>query len=128
MFESWARVMGGILDVCEVRGFLGNLQDFYANADTEGATWRAFVAAWWTTHGGKEIKASEVYTLAVEAGMQLGEKSEQSQKVRLGQKINEARDRVYQVDGVSYRVEKGGMAQRAALWRLVRGSESCESK
>ena len=29
MFESWARVMGGILHACHLPGFLANLPEFY---------------------------------------------------------------------------------------------------
>jgi hypothetical protein len=124
MFEEWAAVMGGILEVVSVPGFLGNLQDFYADADAEGECWRAFVAAWWQTHQNKEVKASELYALAVDAGMPLGDKSEQSQKVKLGQKIAEARDRVYRVTDLSLRVEKVGTERHATLWRVVKTGES----
>jgi DNA primase catalytic core len=124
MFEAWAHVMGGILDIAEVPGFLGNLQDFYANADTEGECWRVFVLAWWKTHSDNEVKASELYCIAIEAGMQLGDKSEQSQKVRLGQKIAEARDRVFRVEKENFRIEKAGEKQRATVWKVVRLSES----
>ncbi len=126
MFEAWAQVMGGILDVADVRGFLGNLEEFYESADAEGATWRAFVGLWWNRHAQGKVKASDLYPLACEAGMQLGDKTEQSQKVRLGQKIAEARDRVFTVqvgnDPVSLRVEHAGTFRNAAEWRLV----SCE--
>ncbi len=125
MFESWARTMGGILDVAGVKGFLGNLQEFYANADAEGATWRAFVAAWWTAYAGNGVKATELHTLAVEVGMPLGDKSEQSQKVRLGQKLAEARDRVFRIEvgdplsAAHLRVEQDGTVQRTARWKLT---------
>ena len=36
-FEGWAEVMGGILEVAGVPGFLGNLKEMYERADAEGA-------------------------------------------------------------------------------------------
>ena len=36
-FEGWAEVMGGILQVAGVPGFLGNLQEMYEQADAEGS-------------------------------------------------------------------------------------------
>ena len=35
-FEGWAEVMGGILEVAGVPGFLGNLKEMYERADAEG--------------------------------------------------------------------------------------------
>jgi hypothetical protein len=131
MFEEWAKVMGGILNVAGIPGFLGNLNEFYQTADAEGATWRSFVAAWWSVRGSLWSKVGELYALAVECEMLLGEKSEQSQKVRLGQKLNEARDRVFAIEAdgqvrLNLRIEKGDTHNRATLWRLDR-YESYES-
>ena len=39
-FEEWSEVLGGVLDVAEVKGFLGNLQAVYDEADAEGQMWR----------------------------------------------------------------------------------------
>lgn len=49
-FESWAEVMGGILEAAGIDGFLGNLGSLYDRADTEGAMWRELVIVWWATH------------------------------------------------------------------------------
>ena len=46
-FECWSSVMGGVLAVAEVPGFLGNVDEMLEAADAEGAIWRAFVARWW---------------------------------------------------------------------------------
>jgi len=128
MFEEWARTMGGILEVAGIRGFLENLQEFYETADTEGAAWRTFVAAWWIAYEERGVKVGDLYSLAVEAGLSLGEKSEQSQKVRLGIKLSEARDRVFSIDLpeeglLNLRIEHAGEHRRAVLWRL----RKCES-
>ena len=54
-FEGWAQVMGGILQVAGVPGFLGNLKEMYERADAEGAVWRVFVALWWDRFGTQQV-------------------------------------------------------------------------
>src|SRR5262249_32954574 len=47
MYESWARIVGGILEVAGQKGFLGNLDELYETADVEADQGRAFAATWW---------------------------------------------------------------------------------
>lgn len=44
-FEDWCRVVGGILHVAGIAGFLGNLDDLYEQADPSQEEWTAFLAA-----------------------------------------------------------------------------------
>ena len=46
-FESYVAVVGGILDVAGIEGFLGNADELRKQADTETGEWRAFVSTWW---------------------------------------------------------------------------------
>ena len=46
MFEAWTRVIGGILQVAGIEGFLGNLDEFYDESDAEGEALRAFIDLW----------------------------------------------------------------------------------
>jgi hypothetical protein len=123
MFERWAKVIGGILDVSGIPGFLGNLADFYEQSDAEGSTLRGFAAAWWATHRTNAVTVAALLPLAIEAGLDLGEKGEQSQKIRLGKLLTSTmRDRVFNVTQQQehrLRVEAGGTDHRATLWRLV---------
>jgi hypothetical protein len=131
MFERWAKIIGGIFDVVGIRGFLGNLADFYETSDADGSTLRALIGSWWTAHGSKEITVSALFPLAIENGVDVGDKSEQSQKIRLGKLLKELRDRVFTVptgDGeCQVGIELGGTEHRANLWRLARigGSGEC---
>jgi len=45
-FENWAHVVGGVLEVAGIAGFLDNLEEMMEASDTEGAAWSAFIAAW----------------------------------------------------------------------------------
>ncbi len=121
MFESWAKVMGGILDVAGVPGFLEKRQEFYAEADTEGQAMRGFIAEWWDTHEGKPVGASELFiladTLMAEA---LGNGNPRSQLIRLGKLLAGARDRVFDVgDGKTLKVTAAGKKARLAQWALA---------
>ncbi len=122
MYEHWTRVIGGILDVARIPGFLRNLEEFYERADMDGTSLADFIAAWWDAHGNHERKVSELHGIALESGIDLGEKSEQSQKVRLGKLLREMRDRVFSVgkDGreLRLRLEAAGEFRRAKLWQL----------
>ncbi len=62
-YESWAHVMGGVLQVASIEGFLDNRDQFYSVADAEGERWRALVAAWWETRQGAAVTARELYSL-----------------------------------------------------------------
>jgi hypothetical protein len=97
-FENWAAVMGGILGVAGVDGFLGNLEELYANADTEGEAWREFVLAWWDEHGANVAHVADLTELCDKRDLMLqirGDGLLRSQQSRLGRALQSARDRVF---------------------------------
>jgi hypothetical protein len=119
MFEAWSEVMGGILDVAGLPGFLGNLEAFYDESDAEGEAWRAFVADWWAEH--QELETQTKDLLALAGSLDLGDR-EHSQKIRLGKLLSDMRDRMFTIPWskatVTVRLERGGERRRAQLWRL----------
>ncbi len=121
-YEEWSRVLGGILDTAGVPGFLGNLAEFYEQTDTEGSAIRGFLRAWWEQHHGAPVGVGDLFTVASapESGLDLGDKGERSQRIRLGNRLKELRDRHYQLtDDLTVRITEAGIQQRAQLWRLV---------
>jgi putative DNA primase/helicase len=112
--------MGGILEVAGIEGFLENLDDMMAASDSEGATWRSFVAAWWDRFGTTEVGTSDLYDLAIacEPPLPLGSGNERSQRTRLGKSLGRMRDRIFVIDDRSIRIEAGGTFRRAQRWRL----------
>lgn len=97
-FETWAATMGGILDVAGIRGFLGNLDEVYENADNESDEWRAFVSVWWDEHRTQPKKVSELLELCERFDLMLqvrGTGTTKSQQIRLGKGLSGARDRVF---------------------------------
>ncbi len=119
-YEAWARVVGGILDVCRIPGFLGNVEELYERADEETQEWEEFVAAWWERFKDRAVLVKELYDVAADQELLLsvrGDKSEQSQKIRLGKALLRMVDRQFGELKIVRAGEDARMKQ--PLWRLV---------
>jgi hypothetical protein len=124
MFESWAKTIGGILEVASIPGFLGNLQEFYESSDFESSVWRGFIAAWWDRFKDETVAVADVWGLiGNDAPLPLGDGGERAQKTRLGKLLADARDRVYAIDAqeerLEVRLEAAGVRHSAKLWKLA---------
>ena len=58
-------VVGGVLEVAGIPGFLGNLDEMMEASDSEGAGWSAFIAAWWDRFGTAEVGAADLFDVAL---------------------------------------------------------------
>lgn len=117
-FESWAAVIGGILQVAGITGFLGNLDQLYEEADAEGREWRALTAAWWREHRSTPVSASALNAICVGdgyLGSVRGGGNEKSQATRLGIVLQGARDRVFG----RYRVVVARNSPKGRLYSLA---------
>ncbi len=97
-FEEWAGVIGGILQVAGIPGFLGNLDSLYEEADQEGADWREFTAAWWDEFTMTPKTAKDLNYFCDDRELMTtirGEHNDRSQQTRLGKALKSARDRVF---------------------------------
>ena len=126
MFDSWAQVMGGILEVAEVPGFLGNLTEFYLASDEEGGALRRLVHEWWNRFKDGDVGVAELFsTASTIESLDLGDKGEASRRSRLGKILSNLRDRVFTVStGESHEpirvvVTSAGRDHGALAWRLV---------
>src|SRR5215213_5047897 len=130
MFEEWSSVMGGILEVAGIPGFLGNCAEFYDRSDTEGANIRAFLLAWWEEHAGTPVKVSTLFTIATssDSTLDVTVKTEQGQRVRLGQLLAQLDGRHYRLnERLTVQVARSDKKEKGAvLWQLIPG-ESGES-
>ncbi len=117
-YESWSRVMGGILETAQIPGFLSNLTIFYDHiVDDETEAWHALVTAWWRRHGDKPVGVQDVWALTLGhrgVDLDLGDKGERSQRTRLGKMVGRMRDRIFG----GYRVTTAGSFRGAQRWRL----------
>jgi len=122
MFESWTTVIGGILSVAGIPGFLGNLSDFYESTDSEAAAIRIFVATWWELFKQTPVGVADLLQVALkpEVSLDLGDKGEHSQRIRFGKLMSQLRDRIYQIEPeLSLRIAAAGTEHRALQWQLA---------
>lgn len=101
MFESWAQVIGGILEAVGIPGFLGNLIDFYENINIEEEARKAFVGAWFRKYTEDAVRTSDLFDIATsdEVLLSLGDpKNQKSQMTRLGLEIKKMKDQVFTID------------------------------
>lgn len=124
-FERWSGVIGGILDVAGIRGFMGSLEDLYENADAEGQVWREFTSDWWDEFGAAPMKVADLNDFCESRNLMVsarGEGSYRSQETRLGVALSRARDRVFSGLRIT-RVMAHGRAMRGAHYALIK--EGC---
>jgi hypothetical protein len=97
-FEKWSEVMGGVLKVAGIPGFLGNLNELYEASDSDGQMWREFTATWWEAYRDEPKKVSDLTQFCEERDLMLavrGDGSARSQQTRLGKALGTKRDRVF---------------------------------
>jgi DNA primase catalytic core len=118
-FESWAGVVGGILEHASVPGFLDDTDQLYEAADADGQEWREFVSAWWHKFGPRWLIAGDLLALALEKdllGSIVRDKTLRGQKIRLGKALSTMRDRQF----ANYRLLVGRNSNvKVAQYRLV---------
>ncbi|KUF08930.1 DUF7146 domain-containing protein [Pseudoponticoccus marisrubri] len=119
-FENWAHVLGGVLEVAGIPGFLGNLEEMMESSDSEGAAWNAFIGAWWDRFGTAEVTAAEVYDIALfcDPPPPMSGANEQARKTSFGMSIGRMRDRVFRLGDLRVRLVKAGTYRRATKWQL----------
>ncbi len=120
-YENWSRVMGGVLQVVGIEGFLANIDEMMEASDAEGAMWRGFVSLWWDRFGTAEVGSGDLYELALvsEPALPLGAGGDHSRKIRLGKALRRVRDRMFDLGHIAVRVAATGPKQRAMCWQLA---------
>ena len=119
-FEKWAEVMGGILEVAGIPGFLGNLNELYAAADSDGQMWREFTGAWWEAFREEPKRVSELNQLCEDRDLMptvRGDGGPRSQHTRLGKALGVKRDRVF--NGLTVKRLSEGNHKIGVLYALV---------
>lgn len=129
-FENWAHVIGGVLEVAGIDGFLSNLDEMMEASDGEGAAWNAFIAAWWDRFGTAEVATADLYDVALfcDPAPPMSGHTDQARKTSFGISIKKMRDRVFRVGDVSLRLVKAGTFRRAVKWKLEFFEEATTSR
>lgn len=97
-FEAWSRVVGGVLELAGVEGFLDDRFADQALADPVEADWASLVELWAERFGGDAVSGTQVMEVAVAAGLfglGAGSVSDASERARFTRELGKRRDRVY---------------------------------
>ena len=119
-FERWSEVIGGVLQVAGITGFLGNLNELYAAADSDGQMWREFTGSWWEAYREEPKRVSELNQLCEDRDLMLtvrGDGAARSQQTRLGKALGVKRDRVF--NGLTVKRLSEGNHKTGVLYALV---------
>lgn len=119
-YENWAHVLGGVLEVAGIDGFLGNLEEMMAASDSEGTAWSGFVAAWWDRFGTAAVGTSDLFDVALrcDPSPPISGNTDRAQKTSFGISIKKMRDRMFTVRGLRLRLVLAGKAHQAVRWEL----------
>ena len=120
MFEQWSEVIGGVLEVAGITGFLSNTSEFYQDADVEAAAARALVQVWWNRFTSLPVGVSDLWPLAPPVILELlNDFNEHSARIKFGNELKSMRDRRYTTtEGVTLQVSMADMYQGAQRWKL----------
>jgi putative DNA primase/helicase len=129
-FQEWVDVVGGVLDLVGIKGFLGNLDRMYEQSDVETPQWSAFLVAWRGWFADRAVTASAVIDAmnGPEPGQTLlrevvpdevsGVRPEQRTRA-LGTALAHRVDRRYGPLGL--RIVRVGTEHRAVRWKAIEG-------
>jgi hypothetical protein len=112
-FESWARTVGGIFEVCGIPGFLDNTNQMKEFSDPEADAWASIVAEWWAIYGEKSVGAGDLINIAQQHTADLADAGD-GDRTSWGIKLRSKKDAI--ISGK--RIVSAGKKQGAAQWRL----------
>lgn len=96
-YESWSDVIGGILKLIGIPGFLTNSNRVYAEAEQEVLVWQEFFAIWWQEHQDNLVTADILFCLAKRNHLLLdiwAGRGEHAARTRFGKALSRMRDRI----------------------------------
>jgi hypothetical protein len=115
-FEEWAFVMGGILKVAQISGFLENLGDLYQGRDEDAGDWDEFVGAWAKRFGEQAVRVKQLNALCDEMDLlDRGDKGGRSQLIRLGFLLKAKVGRQFR----GYKISRQGVVDHQQVYGLA---------
>lgn len=124
-YESYCRIVGGILHAAGIEGFLANLHADQRQGDEETVEWEAFISAWHEVLGEKVVGAEELDKMILSPHPEMlsltlaNASSARGRRIRLGQELRKRRGAIlggYKLS-VSDRVDRHG-CWRYCLWEV----------
>jgi hypothetical protein len=118
-YEAWSRVLGGILRVAGVPGFLTNVETLYEDMDAETDDAKRFLRVWWEQYHDDPRVPGDLFTLALREDVPLAGHDDHARRVALGAYLRRHAGRPYTVrEGLSVTITKHGSTHRAR-WFLA---------
>ena len=126
-FESWSKVMAGVLDAAGIEGFLQNADQLYEKTTDSTGLWSTFVAAWHDEFADKKMTAAELAAeIRLPGNQALREAlpedlspNDENLARKLGNHFKKQQGVRY---GTLY-IDKRGEKKRSALWMVVDGGD-----
>ena len=127
-FDGWRNFIGGILEACEIQGFLENTDVVLEEADPDEAKWANLLSHFFDEFCGKAVGSRELlvslelFAQTNELPRTLSESLEggqtpQAKLTRLGKCLSAINATRFDDSGI--RIEKSGARQRATQWRIL---------
>lgn len=109
-YESWSRVMGGILEFLEVPGFLANLDSFKESQDNDGQATLELIQLWWDEFQGGPMRGAKFFDTFknTEAAGFWEAPSDKGRSTKAGRWLQTLKDRIFDLNGVQVKVTKSG--------------------
>jgi len=126
-FESWSRVMSGVLHAAGIEGFLGNRDQLYEKTTDSTGLWSTFVAAWHEAFADKKFTAAELAgELKLPGNQALREALPEDLSPNDENLARKLGNHFKKQQGVRYGrlyIDKRGEKKRSALWMVVDGGD-----
>ena len=97
-YEDYAQIIGGILEVAGVSGFLEGREYLYEHSDKETTEWKSFCEVWFETYESLPVSVKDLFEVAKKYNLLLdvwGGRSDHASFIRLGKDLKDKRDRVF---------------------------------
>ena len=123
-FVDWAQTIGGILEFNGIEGFLGNVREFYDDANMDALAWNNLVARWWNDFKDRPILSGDLLQCQPEIdAIYLGRDDRpSSQKKYLSRFLKSKMDTVTQVEHegktLYLKLKKVKVVTEGVLWAL----------
>jgi len=116
-FEEWSKVIGGIMEHAGFTEFLGNMLEFYEEADAGAMAWRGLCSDWWERFQGEPVKASDLWDIAKDIdGLPVISKTEDGRRTQFGLILAKQKDRVFD----TFQIKSAGRHRNKPLWKLLK--------
>jgi len=95
-FESYCRVVGGVLEAAGFEGFLANRDEFVSQSAVSDAEWVTLVEKWWGEYRDRPVTAAQLNDICEDLEILGRVRGDTQQSARLGRKLSgQMRERVF---------------------------------